>query len=141
MHHMGYISAQVFMTCLFCALLTVIVGRNLTPVSVAAAVVETRCGWFINPTPANAWLTDRDAEWIIGEQGGYQAEGDWPHFKPGQQAKVNGPYSYGCTCMRVTVNRTEKKVIQIFSSSSQPLSVCRKDKTLKGKEPEGLKEH
>jgi len=32
---------------------------------------ETRCGWFSNPTPANAWLWDREAEWIIGVQGGF----------------------------------------------------------------------
>jgi Protein of unknown function (DUF4087) len=46
--------------------------------------LETRCGWFSNPTPANASLFDRDGEWIIGVQGGYQAEGDWPDFEPGQ---------------------------------------------------------
>ena len=38
---------------------------------------ETRCGWFSDPTPANASLYDRDGEWIIAVQGGYQAEGDW----------------------------------------------------------------
>src|SRR4051812_16771245 len=43
-----------------------------------AAKRETRCGWFDNPTPANATLTDADGEWLISEQGGYQAEGDWP---------------------------------------------------------------
>jgi hypothetical protein len=24
------------------------------------AFAEKRCGWFQNPTPANAWLTDKD---------------------------------------------------------------------------------
>lgn len=37
---------------------------------------ETRCGWLTNPTPANMWLQDRDAQWIIGMQGGYQLQGD-----------------------------------------------------------------
>ena len=41
---------------------------------------EMRCGWFSNPTPGNASLYDRDGEWIIGVQGGYQADGDWPAF-------------------------------------------------------------
>ena len=47
---------------------------------------ETRCGWFSNPTPGNISLYDRDSEWIIGVQGGYQVEGDWewPKFVPAQ---------------------------------------------------------
>ncbi len=36
----------------------------------AAAKVERRCGWFENPTPANATLTDRDGTWEIASQGG-----------------------------------------------------------------------
>ncbi|HYG29015.1 MAG TPA: DUF4087 domain-containing protein, partial [Allosphingosinicella sp.] len=36
---------------------------------------QRRCGWLDNPTPANWWLTDRDGEWLIGAQGGYQAPG------------------------------------------------------------------
>jgi hypothetical protein len=32
--------------------------------------VETRCGWFSNPTPANASLYDAQREWIISVQGG-----------------------------------------------------------------------
>ena len=36
---------------------------------------ENRCGILTNPTPANWWLIDRDGEWTIGAQGGYQAEG------------------------------------------------------------------
>ena len=49
----------------------------------------TRCGWFSNPTPANAWLLDREAEWTIAVQGGAQAEGDWPIFKPSQWVRTN----------------------------------------------------
>lgn len=33
-----------------------------------AEKAEVRCGWFSNPTPANASLHDRDDEWIIGVQ-------------------------------------------------------------------------
>src|SRR5690349_18304425 len=39
-----------------------------------------RCGWVDNPTPSNWWLVDRDGEWEIGLQGGYQAKGDMPDF-------------------------------------------------------------
>lgn len=39
--------------------------------------LETRCGWFHNPSPANITLYDRDGEWILGVQGGYQLKDDW----------------------------------------------------------------
>ena len=42
---------------------------------------ELRCGWFENSSPSNASLTDRDGEWTISIQGGYEAKGDWPTFK------------------------------------------------------------
>src|SRR5688572_15850301 len=66
---------------------------------------ETRCGWFSNPTPANASLHDRDDEWVIGVQGGHQAEGDWPSFAPKQWVETNGHYGHGCACLRVKVER------------------------------------
>jgi hypothetical protein len=95
---------------------------------------ETRCGWFSNPTPGNAWLTDGDAEWMIGVQGGYQAEGDWPNFKPSQWRKTNVNYGYGCACMKVTTNRSENQILRIHSAYAKPLSACRKDPKLKGTE-------
>lgn len=92
---------------------------------------EMRCGWFSNPTPANASLFDADAEWLIGVQGGYQADGDWPAFGPNQWVKTNVHYGYGCACMRVQVDRAEKKVIRIESARARPLSACRKDRALR----------
>jgi len=93
---------------------------------------ETRCGWLDNPTPANVWFTDRDGEWLIGVQGGYQAEGEWPwpKFKPRQWTKTNNNYGYGCACLRVRVDRTTKRVIEIKSSRARPLSACNNDKFL-----------
>ena len=91
--------------------------------------VETRCGWFSNPTPANASLFDRDGEWIIGVQGGYQAEGDWPETK--EWVETNVHYGYGCTCARVSVDRPSKRVIRIESSKGRPLSACRRDRALR----------
>ena len=93
--------------------------------------IETRCGWFSNPTPANAWLHDRDAMWTIGIQMGYQAEGDWPDFSPKQWIKTNVSYGYGCACLRVQVDKSTHKVIKIESSRARPLSVCRRDKALR----------
>lgn len=85
------------MIALSCLLLTFAVATAHSGASHAplTSVSETRCGWFVNPTPANASLYDRDAEWIIGVQGGHQAEGDWPEFGSGQWVKTNGNYGHG----------------------------------------------
>ena len=91
---------------------------------------ETRCGWFSNPTPGNASLFDREGEWIIGVQGGYQAEGDWGDFGR-QWVKTNVNYGYGCACLKVRVDRAAKQVTRIESFRVRPLSVCRKDRALK----------
>src|SRR5262245_11424610 len=92
---------------------------------------ETRCGWFSNPTPANASLFDREREWIIGVQGGYQADGDWPAFGPKQWVETNVHYGYGCACLRLRVNRETAEVIEIESAKPRPLSACRNDRKLK----------
>jgi hypothetical protein len=94
---------------------------------------ETRCGWFFNPTPANIWFSDREAEWVIGNQGGYQVDGDWPwpNFGRRQWVKTNGEYGYGCACLRVQVNRKTHEVLKIESVQARPLSVCRRDPALK----------
>ena len=92
---------------------------------------EMRCGWFSNPTPANASLFDRDGEWIIGVQGGYQAEGDWPSFSPKQWVETNVHYGYGCACLRVRVDRSERQVVVIESAQARALSACRRDPALR----------
>jgi len=92
---------------------------------------EMRCGWFSNPTPGNAWLHDRDAEWTIGAQGGHQADGDWPVFSPKQWIETNVHYGYGCACLRVVVDRATENVIKIESAKARPLSVCRRDRALR----------
>jgi hypothetical protein len=93
--------------------------------------IENRCGWFVNPTPANASLLDRDGEWIIGMQGGHQAEGDWPEFKHNQWVRQNGSYGYGCACLKVVVDKNTHEVVQIDSASVRSLDICRKDPALK----------
>jgi hypothetical protein len=94
---------------------------------------QTRCGWFSNPTPANVWLYDRDGEWIIGVQGGYQVESDWewPKFKPRQWVRTNGNYGHGCACLQLRVNNETHEVLEIKSSRARPLAACRKDRLLK----------
>ena len=104
------------------------------PVS-AAGVRETRCGWFDNPTPANAWITDRDGTWIIGTQGGRQADGDWPDFPDNRWVHTNGgSYGHGCACVQGVFDHRRKDVLRIIRATARPLAVCRADRALK--EPE-----
>ena len=106
-------------------------ARPGTAGAAGAAAAETRCGWFSNPTPANASLHDREAEWIIGVQGGHQAEGDWPEFSPKQWIETNVHYGYGCACLSVEVDRESSRVVKILRARARPLSACRRDKALK----------
>ena len=100
------------------------------PVAGVAPPLENRCGWFHNPTPNNASLTDRDGEWVVSTQGGDSAEGDWPVFTDAQWKKTNGHYGYGCACMKVVVDRSDQRVLRIASAVAKPLKACREDRTL-----------
>jgi hypothetical protein len=93
---------------------------------------ENRCGWFENPTPSNAWLTDKDGEWLISTQGDYQAEGDWGGDYPDDQwVKTNVNYGYGCACMSAAVDQKNRRILKIKSWTIKPLSACRNDPALK----------
>jgi hypothetical protein len=118
----------IFGSLLLSVALASAMSTTSTPISVL--VSETRCGWFSNPTPANASLHDRQAEWIVGVQGGHQADGDWPEFAPSQWVKTNNNYGYGCACMRVQVN-ADKEVVRIESAQARSLAACRRDPALK----------
>ena len=111
--------------------MTFVTAQPRTLNTEASQKPETRCGWFSNPTPGNAWLYDRDGEWTIGVQMGYQAEGDWPEFSPKQWVETNVHYGYGCACLKVQVDRSAKTIIKIESARARPLSVCRRDKALR----------
>lgn len=109
-------------------------GNPRPPREPATTDFETRCGWFSNPTPANVSLYDRDGEWIIGVQGGYQISGDWdwPTFKSGQWVQTNaGSYGYGCACLHLRVNKEAHEVSEIKSAHARTLTACRQDPQLK----------
>jgi hypothetical protein len=95
--------------------------------------LQTRCGWYNNPTPSNHSLYDKDGEWLIGAQGGYQAEGDsMPIFKSRQWIITNGSsYGYGCACFLLKVDYETNYVKEIRRAYSKPLSTCRQDPSLK----------
>ena len=93
---------------------------------------ETRCGWMQNPTPANYWLVDREGEWLIGAQGGYQAPGmdEMPDMSTRGWIETNGHYGHGCACMTVTTDRATRRITRILSARPVPLRQCRADRRL-----------
>ena len=111
----------------------VLASRPAASSKTGAPQFETRCGWFSNPTPANVWLNDRNGEWIIGIQGGYQTEGDWdwPKFKKGQWIRTNGSYGYGCACLEMRVDKGTSHVLEIKAARPRPLAACRKEPSLR----------
>lgn len=116
---------------------------SLLPFYAMAQVEERRCGWLDNPTPGNYFLTDKDANWTIAQQGGPSAdswEDNIPQV-PGNREnakywkKYNGSYGYGCACLTVVSDKREEQITKIIRGKALKLSVCRKDPTLKDKEP------
>jgi hypothetical protein len=100
----------------------------------ATAKAAKRCGYLDNPTPANWWLTDRDGEWLIGAQGGYQAEGlevlPESFFEQGW-VRTNGWYGYRCACLTVTTDRAAKRVVRVISGEPLAIKRCTRDKAIK----------
>ena len=94
---------------------------------------EKRCGWLSNPTPANYWLRDRQGEWTLSEQGGYQAPGmdELPDMSTKGWVETNGSYGYGCACLTVATDKRSGRVIRIFSGAPVPLKQCRADRRLR----------
>lgn len=93
---------------------------------------EVRCGWLVNPTPANWWLIDAAGEWTIAIQGGYQAPGfdDAPWSGEREQKAVNGNYGYECACMVVTSEPEKMIITRVISVQSKPLKTCEDDPKL-----------
>jgi hypothetical protein len=117
------------------AAVLLILSATLYAADAQGAKFELRCGWYDNPTPGNHSLYDKEGEWIIGVQGGYQLEDfSAPLFKANQWVETpSGSYGYGCACFRMRVDKETKHVLEIKSSAARPLSVCRNDRALKKK--------
>jgi hypothetical protein len=112
----------------------------LVVINARALAVEQRCGWLSNPTPANWWLKDSDAEWTLSEQGGYQAAGidSLPDMTRRGWVSTNvGSYGYGCACLKVIVDPVRKRVTRLLAAEPLPLARCRGDRRLSGREPAG----
>jgi hypothetical protein len=98
------------------------------------SAVQTRCGWIVNPTPANWWLNDADGEWELGSQGGYQAPGldTLPDLTEGEWVVTNGSsYGYGCGCLKASVDRKRHRIARVHSFRQKPLRICRGDRHLR----------
>jgi hypothetical protein len=89
------------------------------------------CGWWDNPTPGNVWLNDRSGQWTIAMQGMYEADGDGPAFKPGQQLPKGAPHGYGCACITARVDRASKFVYSFTDAKALSPNVCRADPGLR----------
>ena len=91
-----------------------------------------RCGWVQNPTPGNWYLVDRSGEWVMGEQGGYQAPGmdRIPDLTVSRWVTTNGSYGYGCGCVTGNFDAKSKRVTRIASFKQKAIAACRADKKL-----------
>jgi hypothetical protein len=100
-------------------------------VAATASKGERRCGWLVNPTPANWWLTDRDGQWILGTQGADQAAGmdEMPDMSTAGWVETNGHYGYGCACMTITAD-ADGQVSRVADARPRPLRQCRADRKL-----------
>ena len=97
----------------------------------APAKGARRCGWLVNPTPANWWLTDRDGQWILGTQGADQAPGmdEIPDMSIAGWVETNCHYGYGCACMTITAD-AQGRVTRIADATPKPLKQCQADRKL-----------
>lgn len=96
-----------------------------------ALAAENRCGWVQNPTPGNWWLTDRDGQWTIMAQGGYEAAGieNIGDISAGDYVANNGNYGYACGCMKVDTDGDET-ITRIYSFRQLPIGKCENDGAL-----------
>jgi len=103
------------------------------PALAESHAAEQRCGWLENPTPANWWLRDRDGEWVLSVQGGYQAHGlaNLPDMATNRWVVTNaGGHGYGCACLNVQVDKKSGNVLRLVSARSLPLERCKADRRL-----------
>ncbi|WP_203141921.1 DUF4087 domain-containing protein [Marinobacter mangrovi] len=93
---------------------------------------EYRCGWLDNPSPGNYWLIDRDAVWVIAEQGGKRAENS-EFLTPTDESEfvnMNHGYGYSCACISAETDENHHSVNSIIFYKQLPLIRCNTDRDL-----------
>ncbi len=98
----------------------------------AEAKPERRCGWLVNPTPANWWLRDRDGEWVLSVQGREPVPGMdlIPDMSTRGWVETNGHYGHGCACLVMETDAAARRVLRVVAAEPLPLSRCRADRAL-----------
>jgi hypothetical protein len=96
---------------------------------------ENRCGWYVNLTPGDLWLVDRQATWILTSQGDVQGPAavdveKAPDFDRTQFHAVQGDYGYGCACISVDVDPATDLVTKVHGGKALPLATCKADRSL-----------
>lgn len=99
------------------------------------SILERRCGWLTNLTPGNWWLVDGDRTWVLSAQGESSVAVNTvmdmvPLFDPEQYVSTGTDYGYGCTCMTVTTDGAQDRILGIASSKREPLARCQADPSL-----------
>ena len=110
------------------ALGTLLAIASATP---AQAAPERRCGWLVNPSPGNWWLTDRDGEWVLSSQGGPEMPGMRliPDMTTRGWVATNGYYGHGCACLTLDT-APGRRVLRITAVQPLPLARCQADRAL-----------
>lgn len=103
--------------------------------SFAAPKKEKRCGWLVNPTPANWFLMDAGGDLWFSAQGGpaYIPDEDWdnlPQHSEREYVKTNNSYGYSCVCLIVSLDKKNNDIVRIYSGETLPLKRCKADKKL-----------
>jgi hypothetical protein len=91
-----------------------------------------RCGWLVNPTPGNWWLTDAEGQWVLASQGSEPPTGmdEMPDMSIAGWVETNGHYGHGCACLTITYDPATEQVTRVADAQPKPLKQCRADKRL-----------
>ena len=85
----------------------------------------------MNMSPGNFTLRDRDGEWTISEQGGYEARGaDKIPDLSGDEFVDLGPHGYACGCIDGVMNAQTHEVVGIIGFTQKKLKDCLADDEL-----------
>lgn len=104
----------------------------------ASQSAQLRCGWYMNPTPGDVYLVDREGTWWITSQSqakGPNAAGSEtmvPRFEKSEfiETQPGTGRGYGCACARVETNVQQHRVTSIITAKALPLARCKTDKSL-----------
>jgi Protein of unknown function (DUF4087) len=105
------------------------------------AAAETRCGWYINPGPANVILEDADGQWWLSMQGRPPAPGFDDAYTTAfdnrlridYRGQPTDRYGYSCACAEGSFDASRgqyDKVLSISSLREIPMQRCEADPNL-----------